>query len=297
MKRIYRKKAENRILISHLLDITFVNMLIPKRNKKEGAGSVKRYRCRCLIIIVVMCAILWNGSVGYAQSLYYEVQDRSMMCRQMVSIMKERQKEVSFYYPGIKQDMMQYKMKQYVSFFEDLSDIDAYVIGGVDSIEVRYAKESDSAVAFCIQYRTTLQQERYVDRKVRKLTRKVRSQRRIRRIQWGRRYLITHMRYDRRYYTAYDAFYRGKGNCMAYSYAFVRLMQELEVPCIYVSNEEHAWNMVRVDGRWYYVDITWEETDRDNMYFLRGKEDFPGHGTIRYGLPRKARIARKGYIS
>ena len=74
-------------------------------------------------------------------------------------------------------------------------------------------------------------------------------------------------------------------------------MQELEVPCIYVSNEEHAWNMVRVDGRWYYVDITWEETDRDNMYFLRGKEDFPGHGTIRYGLPRKARIARKGYIS
>ena len=259
---------------------------------------MKGYTCRYFIIIMTMvCGILWNGRAVYAHTLYYDVQDRNMMCSRMVSLMKERQKEVSFYYPGIRQDIMQYKKEQYVPFFEDLSNIDAYVTGGVDAVEVQYAMEPDSAVTFRIQYRTTLQQERYVDRKVRKLAGKVRLRKRIQRIQWGKHYLITHMQYDNRYYTAYDAFYRGKGNCMAYSYAFVRLMQELEIPCVYVSNEEHAWNMVRIDGRWYYVDITWEDAEGDNLYFLKGKQDFPGHGTIRYGLPRKARIARKGYIS
>ena len=49
---------------------------------------------------------------------------------------------------------------------------------------------------------------------------------------------------------------------MAYSYAFLRLMQELEVPCVYVSSEHHAWNMVKLKNRWDDGEVTWEDTRR-----------------------------------
>lgn len=27
----------------------------------------------------------------------------------------------------------------------------------------------------------------------------------------------------------------------------------------YVYNTSHAWNLVRIDGDWYHVDVTWED--------------------------------------
>lgn len=42
-------------------------------------------------------------------------------------------------------------------------------------------------------------------------------------------------------------------------------MDLLGIECISVegrshsSREEHAWNMVRLDGEWYCVDVTWDD--------------------------------------
>ena len=183
-----------------------------------------------------------------------------------------------------------------MGLYEDMSKVDAYVVGGVESIRISYAARGDTPVTFRIQYRTTLRQEIYVNRKVRRMTKRIRTRSAYRRVRWAKDYLVRHMQYDGRYNTAYDALRKNRGNCMAYSYAFLRLMQELEIPCVYVSSEHHAWNMVKLKGRWYYVDVTWEDTIRQNTYFLKGKEDFPGHKTVRRGLPNKKKIARSRYI-
>ena len=55
------------------------------------------------------------------------------------------------------------------------------------------------------------------------------------------------------------------GNCLGYSSTFQLLMDLSGVECITVvgaafgSREDHAWNMVKLDGEWYCVDVTWDD--------------------------------------
>ena len=65
----------------------------------------------------------------------------------------------------------------------------------------------------------------------------------------------------------YGLMLRGKGICVGYSSTFQLFMDMLGIECITVrgtANEggpgnEHAWNMVRLDGEWYCVDVTWDD--------------------------------------
>ena len=36
------------------------------------------------------------------------------------------------------------------------------------------------------------------------------------------------------------------------------------IECKYIRGDEHAWNMVKINGKWYYLDSMWG-------YFLLGK--------------------------
>ena len=57
----------------------------------------------------------------------------------------------------------------------------------------------------------------------------------------------------------------GYGNCLGYSSTFQLLMDLSGVECITVvgaafgSREDHAWNMVKLDGEGYCVDVTWDD--------------------------------------
>lgn len=61
-------------------------------------------------------------------------------------------------------------------------------------------------------------------------------------------------------------FKNGKAICAGYSSTFQLFMDLLEIPCITVENayanqpgNDHAWNIVYVQDKWYYVDITWDD--------------------------------------
>ncbi len=49
--------------------------------------------------------------------------------------------------------------------------------------------------------------------------------------------------------------------CQGYASAMQYLMDRLDIPCIIVTGMAkggpHAWNLVQLDGEWYYVDVTW----------------------------------------
>ncbi len=65
-------------------------------------------------------------------------------------------------------------------------------------------------------------------------------------------------------YTPYGLLVNGKGVCLAFASTFQLLMDLAGVECItvigaaYHSSEDHAWNMVRLDGKWYCADPTWD---------------------------------------
>ena len=59
-------------------------------------------------------------------------------------------------------------------------------------------------------------------------------------------------------YTAYSIFVRNEGVCQGYAYAFKYLMDAVGIECYVVSSNEinHAWNVVKLDGEYYMVDVT-----------------------------------------
>lgn len=64
---------------------------------------------------------------------------------------------------------------------------------------------------------------------------------------------------------AYGALIGGRAHCMGYSDAFYLLgtLAGLDVNYIsgYAYGGGHAWNTVRLDGRSYFVDVTWDDED------------------------------------
>lgn len=57
----------------------------------------------------------------------------------------------------------------------------------------------------------------------------------------------------------------GYGICLGYASTFQLLMDLAGVKCITVvgassgNSEDHAWNMVELEGEWYCVDVTWDD--------------------------------------
>ena len=84
-------------------------------------------------------------------------------------------------------------------------------------------------------------------------------------------YLTEQVRYDFRYYaqpgempydstTAYGALHDHLAVCGGYAQAFQLLLAQEDIPCITVSGklgeENHMWNLAKVDGQWRYFDPT-----------------------------------------
>lgn len=62
--------------------------------------------------------------------------------------------------------------------------------------------------------------------------------------------------------TAYNALVNKSGICYSYSFALVYLYMRAGINCITVSSQEgegaHMWVMVKLDGKYYYVDPSWD---------------------------------------
>lgn len=80
-------------------------------------------------------------------------------------------------------------------------------------------------------------------------------------------YLITHCESDSEDVyanTIYGALVRGKALCEGYAKSFSYLCNKAGIENIIVTGETdtaHMWNMVKIDGNWYHVDVTWDKPD------------------------------------
>lgn len=47
-----------------------------------------------------------------------------------------------------------------------------------------------------------------------------------------------------------------KGACMSYAHCFKFLCDMAKIPCIFTHSDEHQWNQVYLEGKWWHVDVT-----------------------------------------
>ncbi len=68
-------------------------------------------------------------------------------------------------------------------------------------------------------------------------------------------------------FTAYGALVKGRCVCQGYAAAFYRICKELGYDVRFVSSNPmlgcHAWNLINLDGKYYFVDCTWDDQAMD----------------------------------
>lgn len=73
-------------------------------------------------------------------------------------------------------------------------------------------------------------------------------------------------------FSAYGALIEGSCVCQGYALAFYRICKELGYDVRFVNSDPnqgcHAWNMVMLDGEYYFVDCTWGDDYDTDDYFL-----------------------------
>ncbi len=81
--------------------------------------------------------------------------------------------------------------------------------------------------------------------------------------------LATYNSVNPNHQSAYSALVEGTSVCAGYSRAFQLSCQKLGIVCYYVTGvangEEHAWNIVRIGGNYYNVDITGDDTINETL--------------------------------
>lgn len=67
------------------------------------------------------------------------------------------------------------------------------------------------------------------------------------------------------YFSSYGAIVDGRAVCEGYSKAFQLLMSRAGIECCTIRGQgdgvAHMWNIIELDGVWYHVDATWDDTD------------------------------------
>ena len=85
-------------------------------------------------------------------------------------------------------------------------------------------------------------------------------------------YLIDHIEYADSHIVrrAYGALIERKAVCQGYAQAFQKILSNLNIeghtvigyniPAAAAEPVLHEWNRVKLDGKWYYIDLTWDDT-------------------------------------
>ena len=64
---------------------------------------------------------------------------------------------------------------------------------------------------------------------------------------------------DKDYNNAYGALINGKAVCGGYTDAMYLFLEKMGIESVRIANSTHIWNAVKLDGKWYHLDVTWDD--------------------------------------
>ena len=152
---------------------------------------------------------------------------------------------------------------------------------------------SQVTINYEIEYLTTLSQEDQIDRVLQALFKEkdaYKIQYDFQKIKFAYDFIIANVQYDKSLtkHSAYDALIGKSAVCEGCANLLYRILSMFGIPCRIVTGkglrESHAWNIVRLNGKWYNMDVTWDlykSAIERNLslysYFLKGSDTFHDH--------------------
>ena len=81
-------------------------------------------------------------------------------------------------------------------------------------------------------------------------------------------WLVQNASYDNTYsyYSPQGVLVRGTGVCDSFSRAYMLLLNKAGISVKYISNANHAWNAVFLEGAWHLVDTTWDNGSSSSAF-------------------------------
>lgn len=75
----------------------------------------------------------------------------------------------------------------------------------------------------------------------------------------------------------YHILFKNKGVCSDIATTFRIILNALGIECKVVSSVGHEWNVVKLNGKWYHLDLTWDldniKKDYSLEYFLKSESN------------------------
>ena len=139
---------------------------------------------------------------------------------------------------------------------------------------------------------------KYIDKNVNTLIANLKDYDNYTKVKYVHNWIVENLEYDTTLSKSnirniYGALKNKEVVCEGYAKLFKYILDKLNIPCVLISGEaqnstgkteSHAWNYVKLNGKWYAVDVTWDDPiiqgngilrDSDKYkYFLKGSNEF-----------------------
>lgn len=184
-------------------------------------------------------------------------------------------------------------LARHITGFSQRMTIESKEIREANGTKTEIKSGSDPAkLIIDVAYKTSLEQEVVVDATIAKIIRELKldSASDYQKVKLIHDYIINNSSYDisMKNTSAYNLLVDKTAVCEGYALAAYRLFLAagLENRIIYGMGKDqpHAWNIVKVDGEWYNIDITWDDPLSNSGkqllkydYFLKSDSDFTDH--------------------
>lgn len=251
---------------------------------------------RVLSLILMILALLFSSLVTmpvYADDVtYHETKEEA--AAELREAMKRREETVTI---GLMGEADQKVLKKTIGELIDLAlahtgeaDEGDYLKFQYDSYkgyaQTKYQDGSPAMeVEYTLAYSDNAEQEKEVDIKVEEIMSSLDLEEKteFEKIRAIHNYICKNVKYEKEENsgnlcrTAYGALIEGRAVCQGYSVALYRLLLEAGIDNRIVfgkgiadgKEEAHAWNIVKLEGDYYYVDVTWDDSTWSREYFLR----------------------------
>lgn len=131
-----------------------------------------------------------------------------------------------------------------------------------------------------VTYRTTIEQENYINNELKRILNSIISTNMsdFDKVKAINKYLIDRYQYDYSLVSnnAYTALTTGKTTCQGYAMTTYKMLKlaglENRIITGTLNGVAHGWNLVKVDGQWYHLDITNNDSTNSSKYFLKSDD-------------------------